>query len=158
MTSLGISIGATRTGVCVLKDKELLDWQINDFPMKWSEYKLRIISNCYEQYILKYKTTDIVLKLTPQDTHTKAITQIRKRIKVLAMKYNCSFTEMEKSDIKRMTNLTNTDSLIEYARILYPQLQHVYQKGLHNKHSYYKKLYEAVLSAHLLNEGKITII
>jgi len=157
MTSLGISIGSTRTGVCVLKDSELLDWQIHDFRMAWSDHKLQIIINLYKQYIQKHKVTSIIVKMPPLKTHTKAITQIRKRIEVLAKAHNCTYTSITKSDIKRLSNLRNTNSLIDYARMRYPVLVHVFEKGVHNEHRYYKKLYEAVLSAHLLKEGQITI-
>jgi RNase H-fold protein (predicted Holliday junction resolvase) len=157
MTSLGISIGTTRTGVCVLKDNELLDWQVHDFQMKWSPYKLRIITNLYKQYIQKHKVTSIVVKMPPLKAHTIALTQIRKRIEVLAKAHNCTYTTITKSDIKRLSDLRNTNSLIEYARMRYPVLIHVFEKGLNNEHRYYKKLYEAVLSAHLLKEGQMTI-
>ncbi|WP_419788825.1 hypothetical protein HDF24_11325 [Mucilaginibacter sp. X4EP1] len=152
MTILGISVGTTRTGVCVLKDEILLDRHIHSYPAAWSDNKLRIIANRYRQYVLKHNVTAIIVKIPRLKNHTKAISQLLKRIEALATEYHCEFDLITKSELKDVTGMRSTSELIEYARQLYPELVAMYDKGKANDHSYYQKLYEAILSAHIFQE------
>jgi hypothetical protein len=45
-----------------------------------------------------------------------------------------------------------TDELIEYTKRLYLELFALHEMGIANGHSYYKKRYEAILSAHVYQE------
>ena len=152
MTILGISIGTTRTGVCILKDGVLLDRHIHNYQDLWSENKLRIIINRYKQYILKRNVTAIIVKIPPLKKHTKPITQILKRIEALAKEYHCEFDLITKSEMKYITGVRSTNELIKYTLLLYPELTATIEKGGQNDHSYYKKLYEAILCAYIYKE------
>jgi RNase H-fold protein (predicted Holliday junction resolvase) len=152
MTILGISIGTTRTGVAVLKDGVLLDRHIHNYQATWSDIKLRIITSRYKQYILKRNVTAIIVKIPPLKKHTKSITRILKRIEALAEEYHCEFDLVTKRELKDVTGMRSTSDLIEFARRLYPELIAMYEKGKANDHSYYRKLYEAILAAHIFQE------
>jgi RNase H-fold protein (predicted Holliday junction resolvase) len=152
MTILGISVGTTRTGVCVLKNGILLDRHIHNYQATWSDNKLRIVTERYKRYILKRNVTAIIVKIPPLKKHTKAITKIIKRVEALAKEYSCEFDLVTKTEIKHITAMRSTNELIEYARRLYPELIAMYEKGKANDHSYYQKLYEAILAAHIYQE------
>lgn len=152
MTILGISIGTTRTGVCVMRDGVLLDRQMHNYYTVWSETKLRIILNRYKHYILKRKVQAIIVKIPPPRKHTKAITLLLKRVEALAKEHHCSFDLITKKEIAHALNLHSSTALNEYARLLYPELIFCYEKGADNDHKYYKKVFEAVLSAHIFEK------
>lgn len=151
MTILGISIGTTRTGVCVLKDDVLLDRHIHNYRSVWSDDKLRVIINRYKQYILKHNVSAIIIKIPPPKKHTKPVTQLLKRLERLAKEYYIDFDLITKTEIKHVVNVRSTTELIKYTTLLYPELEAVYDNGT-QKDSYYKKLYEAILCAHIFKE------
>jgi len=152
MTCLGISIGTTRTGVCVLKDGTLLDRHIHNYQSNWTDHKLRIIINRYKQYILKYNISAVIVKIPPLKKHTKQVGQVLKRLEKLANEYGCEFDLITKSELKHITGTRSTNEIIRYTLLLYPELEFVFEKGSPNDHSYYRKLFEAVLSAHVYCE------
>jgi len=155
MIIFGISIGTMNTGVCVLQDGHLLDRHIHKFSTSWSEAKFRIIMKRYRQYLQKYSITAIVIKVPPVHKHTKAIARILKGIEALAKEYYCEFDLFTKSELKSITCMRSTDELIEYTKRLYPGLATLHKKGTANRHSYYKKMFEAILSAHVYQERQI---
>jgi RNase H-fold protein (predicted Holliday junction resolvase) len=156
MTILGISIGTTRTGVCVLKDGTLLDRYVHSYHYQWSDHKLRIIVNRYKRYILKHNVTAIIVKVPPLKKHTPAIARILKRLEALAKDYDCEFDLTTKSELKHSLHARSTNELILLARHAYPELAPLFEKGAANDHRYYKKLYEAVAAAHFF-QGRLLI-
>lgn len=152
MTILGISIGTTQTGVCVLKESELIDWQIHEFKHEWSENKLYRIIQQYKRYIVKNNVNAIMVKIPPTSSVSKPLAQIYKKLVVLAKKHNCKIDFILKNEIKEKLILENTEEIIELAIRKFPVIMPMYEKGIHNKHSYYKKLYEAILSAYLYEQ------
>jgi hypothetical protein len=154
MTILGISIGTVRTGVCLIRDGELLDgeFRVHRFSSQLSEKKLRAIPKTYRQYLRKYPVQAIMVKIPPLKRHTKATGRIIKGIEALAKEYQCKFDLITKSELKHVTSLRSTDEIIDFTRRLYPELAPIYEKGLPNGHAHYRKLYEAVLSAHVYHD------
>jgi RNase H-fold protein (predicted Holliday junction resolvase) len=152
MTVFGISIGTKRTGICVLQNGILIDRNIHNFTGLWSEKKLHFILKCFKRYIVKRKVDAIIVKIPPLKRHTKPITELLQGIEVLAKQHNCEFDLTTKKEIKHITTLRNMNSLIEYARLLYPELLPVFLKGVNDDHSYFKKMYEAILSANIYQE------
>ncbi len=152
MTILGISIGTTRTGVCVMRDGVLIDRQTHNFPTVWSDNKLRIIINQYKRYIRKRQVKAIIVKVPPPRKQTKATKLILKRLEALAKEHSCHFDLITKNEMQHQLHLHSTKALTECARLLYPELNAIYQKGEMNDHRYYKKLFEAVLAAHIFWE------
>jgi RNase H-fold protein (predicted Holliday junction resolvase) len=155
MTILGISIGTSRTGICILKDGVLLDRQIHNYTATWSDNKLRIITKRYKQYILKRNVSAIVVKIPPINKHTKAIKQILKKIEGLATEYYLEFDLVTKSEIKHTLHLRSTDEIIKYALQLYPEINYMHEKGKSKDDTYYNKLYEAVLAAHVYQQRQL---
>ena len=152
MTVLGISIGTSRTGVCVLQDGVLLDRHVHDYPTTWSDTKLRTILNRYRQYLHKYQIDAVVVKIPPVHRHAKELLRLIRRVEALSKDYYCEFDLITKKEIKYTLMLRSTDEIIRYAKQLYPELSALYNKGLKTKHRFYKKLYEAVLAAHIYQE------
>jgi len=152
MTILGISVGTTRTGMCILKDGVLVDRRIHDYRRTWSDSKLRVIIRDYRHYILKYNVGAIIVKISPLKKHTPALRQVLKRLEGLAAEYNILFDLITKTERKSITGTRSTSELIDYTRRLYPELNILFDKGASNEHSYNKKLFEAVLSAHVFQE------
>ena len=149
MTVLGISLGTSRTGVCVLKDDILFDRHVHSYHDVWSATKLRAIINRYRQYVTKHNVTAIMVKIPPLDTHSKPLTRMVKHLERLAKRHDCMFDLITKGELKDFTGTRSTSGLIECTRRLYPELSPLFEKG---KQSYYKKLFEAVLSAHIFKE------
>jgi|GEM_PF-1161759 len=152
MTILGISVGTTRTGMCILKDEILVDRRTHDYRRMWSDAKLRIIIRDYRHYILKYNVTAIIVKISPLKKHTPALRQVLKRLERLAAEYNMPFDLITKTELKSITGTRSTNELIDYTRRLYPELNVLFDKGVSNEHSYNKKVFEAVLSAYVFQE------
>jgi RNase H-fold protein (predicted Holliday junction resolvase) len=152
MTILAISIGTLRTGVCVLEGHEILDRQMHSYPNEWSATKLQIIIQRYREYIVEYNVNAIIVKIPPLASYNQSIRQIIRQIIKLAKKYHCEYDFITKSEMKHITQLKHTSSLIEYVLILHPELSPLYMKGINTGHRDYKKLYEAVLSAHIYQE------
>ncbi len=152
MTIFGISVGTTRTGICVLIDGVLIDRNVHNFTDLWSEKKLHLILRCYKRYIVKRKVEAIIVKIPPLKRHTEPIKQLLQGIEALAKEHHCEFDLTTKKEIKNITTLRNTNSLIEYARLLYPELLPVFLKGVNDDHSYFKRMYEAILSANIYQE------
>jgi RNase H-fold protein (predicted Holliday junction resolvase) len=152
MIIFGISIGTTRTGVAILKDGALQCAEIHRFMTPWSDEKLAKIINQYRQYIEKYKPTAIMVKVPPSSKHNGAIKAVMAKIELLAEEYNCALDFITKSELKDRTGMRTTAELIEWTKRLYPDLAALYEKGQSNDHNYYKKLYEAVLSAHVYQQ------
>jgi len=149
MTVLGISLGTQRTGVCVLDNGTIVERQIHSYLDIWSETKLHTIVSMYKRYIRKHEVTAIIVKIPSPHNHTQAITDLLGRIERLARRYNCQFDLITKSEIKHVLCLSNTTEMNTFAKLLYPELASVYNKGEANGHNYFKKLFEAVLAAHI---------
>jgi RNase H-fold protein (predicted Holliday junction resolvase) len=152
MTILGISVGTSRTGVCILKDGVLLDREVHSYLRAWSDAKLRIIVNRYRQYVKKHGVTAIMVKIPPLRKHTKPITRLLKSIESLAREHDCLLDLITKKELKHRTGAHSTGELIDYARRLYPELSPLFEKGVPTEYMYYKKLFEAVLAAHVFSD------
>lgn len=152
MTILGISFGTTRTGIAVLKNGTLLDRNIHSFKTVWSEKKVKKIIGRYRQYILKANVTAVIVKIPPLHKHTKATTTLLELIELLAKEYYCDFDLITRTEIKDVLNLRTTDEMILFAKQLYPARLESLETEMQNEQSYHKKLYEAVLSAHIFKE------
>ncbi|QTE35873.1 hypothetical protein J3L18_22375 [Mucilaginibacter gossypii] len=154
MTIIGISLGSSRTAVCVLKDGLLLEDELHmhSFDAQWSEKKLRTIINTYKRYLHRNNVQAIMVKIPPLRKHSKAITQLLKRLDILAKEYDCKFDLITKSELKHVNHLRSTNEIIDFTKRLYPELTEIFEKGIDNDHRYYKKLYEAILGAHTYQE------
>lgn len=152
MTILGISIGTSDTGVCILKDDVLLDRRIHEFRKVWSEAKLQRILSRYRHYVHKFGVTAIVVKISPLAKHTPAVRLLLKKLERLAGENGTLFDYVTKQELKDVTGMRNTGELIDYTRRLYPELNLLYDRGAPSRHNYNKKLFEAVLSAHVFRE------
>jgi hypothetical protein len=157
MTIIGISLGTSRTAVCIIRDGELLEEELHlhAFDAQWSEKKLHDIAKAYRKYLRKYPVTGIMVKIPPLDRHTGPITALLARVESLAGEYGCKYDLITKSELKHFTGLHSTNEIVELSRRLYPVLEPLYQKGRANGHSYNGKIFEAVLSAHVFRQWQL---
>jgi RNase H-fold protein (predicted Holliday junction resolvase) len=156
MIILGINIGTIRTGVCILDDGAIQEKYVHNYETVWSDYKLRSIIRRYKHYVQKYRVNAIVVKIPPLKKHSKAVMQIIKKIEMLAKDYDCLFDLITKKEMKYITGCRSTAQLIKYTVRLYPELLPFFVRGEDSNHSYYRKLYEAVLAAHVFQERQRT--
>ncbi|WP_439695181.1 hypothetical protein ACFGVS_19120 [Mucilaginibacter sp. AW1-7] len=153
MTIFGISIGTSRTGVCILQDGKLIEMHVHDYPALWSDKKLKKILNRYRQYLKRYPVTDVIVKIPSKSGLSKEVRRLMRRTEALAKEYYCTFDLTTKIEIKGTLLLRSTDEMVRFAREAYPQqLAALYSKGVATNHSYHRKLYEAVLAAHIYEE------
>jgi hypothetical protein len=115
----------------------------------WSEEKLTKIINQYRYYIEKYDPKAIMVKVPPPRKHNGAVKSVMDKIAALAEEYRCDLDFITKNELKEKTGMRTSAELVDWTRRLYPDLTALYEKGALSDHSYHKKLYEAVLSAHV---------
>jgi len=154
MTIFGISVGTDRCGICILQDGVLLDIQVHSFQTLWSEEKSHKIIKRLRYYLHAYPIHAIILKVPPLKQHTPAITKLLRKIERLANEYYCEFDLITKTELKGYSLMRKNSELIKYTKLLYPDLTAIYEKGAATGHGYYKKIYEAVLAAHIYQERK----
>jgi hypothetical protein len=152
MTIFGISIGTSRTGICILQDGKLVYAHVHDYPTPWTDTKLRIILNQYRQYFHLYQITDVMIKIPHPSRRTKHIHQLIRRIEAMIKEYYCSHDLTTKTEIKEVFALRSSEEIPDFATRLYPKLSGLYDKGKTSNHRFYRKLYEAVLAAYMYQE------
>lgn len=152
MTVLGISLGTKRTGICVLQDDTVLDANVHRYDDQWSDTKLHLIITRYRQYVRRYGVTAIIIKIPPLKMHTAAVRKLMKKVEALAKQCYCEFDLITKKEIKLTLCLASSGEIANYVKEKYPDLTVSYEKGVRNEQINYKKLYEAVLSAHIYQE------
>ncbi|MGY3214773.1 hypothetical protein [Mucilaginibacter sp. HD30] len=149
MTVLGISIGTARTGIAVLEDGKILERQAHVYQTTWTENKLRAITDKYREHVRQHNVTAIMVKIPPLSRHSKAVSRLLRGIEAIAKDTYCDFDLITKNEIKDRLCLKSTEEMITYAPMLYPELLPLYKQGLATGHNHYKKIYEAVLAAHI---------
>ncbi len=155
MICLGISIGSTRTGVCVTKNGVLVERRMHKYPHTFTDNKARIITKKYRHYIDKYQVTDIVVKIPSRTHQTKAVKLLLHRITTVAEEYRCHFDLTNTFEMKSVTNTHSAEELIHYIIDKYPELSVVYDKDTQIGNNRYKKVFEAVLAAWLHRERRM---
>ena len=155
MICLGISIGTTRTGVCVIKDGTLRERRVHTYPHTFTDNKARIITNKYRHYIDKYRVTDIAVKIPAQAKQTKAVKLLLHRIKKLAEECGCEFDLTNMFEMKSLTDTYTSEETIRYITEKYPELKLIYDKDRERDFKHSKKIFEAVLVAYLHRERSL---
>jgi RNase H-fold protein (predicted Holliday junction resolvase) len=152
MTVLGISIGTARTGIAILEDGRILERQVHVYQATWTENKLRIITNKYREHVRRHNVTAIIVKIPPLSRHSKAVSRLIRSVEAIAKETYCDFDLVTKNEIKDRLCLSSTEEMVKFAPMLYQELLPLYKEGLATGHSFYKKIYEAVLAAHIYAE------
>lgn len=152
MTLLGISVGATRTGVCILRGGTLLDRQVHMYQSAWSDDKVRVIGNRYLAYIRKYKVDAIVVKIPPLGKHTRAVSRIIRRIERIANRNGCEFDLITKVEMKHITGARSPLDIRNYVLSKFPELGNVQPAKTRSASFHQGKLYEAILAAYIFQE------
>jgi RNase H-fold protein (predicted Holliday junction resolvase) len=153
MVILGISIGTRTSGIAIITKRGLVTWGTLTFKHSWSEQKSNAIIRKYEKYIKRHKVTLVVLKIPPLSHHTDAITELLNRLQDMIGFHGCLVEYKTQEQIKRvLPHVRNKKQIMEHTATLYPILTHEHDRELKSKNSYYDKLFEAVLVAHLYRE------
>ncbi|MBD1363473.1 hypothetical protein IDJ77_06600 [Mucilaginibacter sp. ZT4R22] len=149
MIILGISLGTSRTGICILDNEKILAKNVHDYPVPWSDTKLRAILSNFRSYFKRYAIIGVIVKVPPPSRHTPALKRLMRRIEALARDHYCEVDFITKAEIKGTYVLQSTDEIIQFATKMHPELLELYQRGIKSNHKFHKKLYEAVLAAHI---------
>ncbi|QKJ32450.1 hypothetical protein HQ865_22690 [Mucilaginibacter mali] len=152
MTVLGISVGTKESGVCVLRDGKLLRREVHFYKRAWSDYKMQIIINTYRRYLKRFDIDAVVVKAPPARSLSAALRRLLDRTEQMARKRGCAFYVITKTELKGRTGTHSTAELIACACRLYPQLSEQRGKGSLHGNLYDKKMYEAVLAAHVVQQ------
>jgi len=154
MVILGISIGTRTSGIAILENGSLQTWNTLSFRNKWSERKADKIIAKYDHYLKRHKVTVVVLKVPPFTHQTEAILTILKKVQDLIGFHGCMVQYKTQAEIKQaIPEIRNGRDLINHTAKLYPILIPEHNRELVNRNSYHDKMFEAVLVAHLYNEG-----
>ncbi|MDB4921204.1 hypothetical protein [Mucilaginibacter sp.] len=144
MVVLGISVGARRTGIAIIANKELIIWQtltINSI----TETHQQVLS----RYVAQFRVSVVIIKLPP-DTHiTKRIADLLQSLITLFQQFGCAIHRRTDKSIKQaLPTIKNKEDLIDFTTNQYPDLIPEKGKEQSNKNTYYIKIFEAVLIAH----------
>ncbi len=150
---LGISPGTKRLGVALMRNHDLVDWQVKTFEGKWSERKLKKIIIAIDTLIDDHGIREIAVKIPGTLPFSMGFTQLIGAMNVLferkgirADYYTLSDMQNHFSQEKKMTKA----SLAAFLAHKHSELLPVYHKGEQKRVSYYNKVFEAVAAASLL--------
>lgn len=150
MLILGISLGTTTAGVAVLHDKELIQSQTHSFREVWSEKKADKIVSKFHYYIQQYRIEIVVIKVPPKSHHPPPVVLLLKKLVELCTYKGCMVQTCTKQDLKkRIPGAKNNNDIMFFATTQYPIITPEYTQALAAKNQYHKKLFEAVVAAHL---------
>ncbi|MDB5124848.1 MAG: hypothetical protein JWP94_2977 [Mucilaginibacter sp.] len=150
MLILGISLGTTTAGIAVVNNKELLQSQTHSFREVWSEHKADKIVKKFHYYIQQYRVEIVVIKLPPKSHRSPPVLLLLEKVVDLCTYKGCMVQTCTKQDIKRrIPGAKNNDDIMLFAITQYPIITPEYTQALAGKNQYHKKLFEAVVAAHL---------
>jgi RNase H-fold protein (predicted Holliday junction resolvase) len=155
MVILGISIGTRISGIAILDDGKLIAWNTLSFRNVWSEQKADNIINRYDAYLKEHRVKVVVFKIPPLTHQTTAIVNLLIRLQEIIARHGCMVEYRTKAEIKvAIPEARNTRDLVDYAATLYPVLAPEHSQERNIKNSYYVKMFEAVIVAHLHKTNK----
>lgn len=148
---IGISIGTRSIGIALIRERQLLDWQVKSFKGKMNQQKLYMISGAVLNLMRKYNSTEVVFKMPDRSQVYENVALLKKHLTKSLMSHNVVIYFYSLTDIKTALGVSiyNKQKLLEWGAGTYKQLKVTYVKELKNKNSYYIKLFEAVAVLHI---------
>lgn len=153
MVILGISLGTTTAGIAIMDEKELVHWQTHSFRAVWSDRKADGIVARLGSYLTRYRVQVVVVKLPPKSHQPYSVSQLLKKVVELCSYHGCMVQTTTKKELKaKIAGAKNHSDIMSFAIFHYPIITHQYQRALSRKNHYHKKLFEAVVAAHLCDK------
>ena len=148
--TLGISIGSRLCGSAVLNRFELIEWRTHTLRANCTERKAKVICRAIEEYIVMYDIKTVSVKIPPYRTHSAGITLLLARLLELLKHHDCTVQVHTKHAIlKAVPEVRHPNELIRYVTSKYSMLIPEQTNELANKRPYHRKMFEAVLVAHI---------
>ena len=157
---LGISSGTRSIGLAVIRNGELVDWNVKTFKGEWSKDKLKYIMHKLESICDYCQVTTIALKKVDPSKGSRPLEVLTAHIAKLACGKRIPIVAYSIYDLHSVTDeryRSAKKSIGEYVLDTYPRLRQEYLKERNNKREYYTKMFEAVLCAHLRNEKEVEV-
>lgn len=146
-TVVGISFSTRMTGVVIIAEYQIKQFQLKLFKDKWSETKACDITNSLASCIDKYNTSTIVLSIPVKRMHTERYETIYKFIKKFAHENKINLAEIPRHALgllcqkgEKQNKKNQMLSMVRY----FPEILPFYQKEVTNKNKYYEKGFEAL--------------
>lgn len=155
MVILGISLGTTTAGIAILNEQELVAHNTHSFRAVWSEHKAEAIVSRLLEYILRYRVQIVVIKLPPETHQPITVTYLFHQLVEKCTYHGCMVQTCTKAQLKQsLPDVRNTVELMRYVTQHYPVLVPQYEQSLKHKNQYHKKIFEAVIAAHMCDKKR----
>ena len=150
---IGINPGTRYLGIAVLDGSELLDWRIKALEGKWSEEKIKKVTEILSELFDKYEPNALAIKKLHPSRRSENLLRLANKIKEFVRRrrirvYQYSIKEIENCFIEN--EKLNKRNLIEAMVKLYPMLHNELRKEQSHKNLYYFRVFEAVALASLV--------
>jgi Holliday junction resolvasome RuvABC endonuclease subunit len=147
---IGINPGTRYLGIAVLDGSELLDWRIKALEGKWSEEKIKKVTEILSELFDQYEPNVLVIKKLHPSRRTENLLRLTNKIKDFVRQkkmkvFKYSIKEIEKLLIEG--EKLNKRNLIEAMVKLYPMLHHDLKIEQSHKNRYHVRMFEAVALA-----------
>lgn len=148
---LGISLGTRHIGIAVVNNGELIDWQVCNFPQKWSAQKLKYILQAFEKHINRNKVQAVAVKIPDVLPVSVGFMQLVGGLNVLLERKRiqtqyCTLSELKQHFCPNVK--ANKARLADCILEKYPDLHH-YKHSSRNIF-YYSRVFEALAAAYRL--------
>jgi hypothetical protein len=150
---LGLSPGTRSFGVSLVRNGELIRWQIIYFPGKWSQKKLKKILNSVLKWIYRNNVDVVAVKLPDNIPISKAYVDMMKALNSEFINQQCKAFYFSLSEIKKILEPDYKITKKGIGEIIiqkYPDLNLSHTNS--NHHEKYTRLYEATAVASLINQ------
>jgi hypothetical protein len=140
---LGISAGTRSFGYAIVRNEELVEWEVKNFPGKWSKLKLRIIGRAFEN-LLAQKIDAVAFKTTLPFHSSQNLDELNSALAEIASLKNIPASFYSAQDLLKRCNVTSKKKMIEAISQGFPEIIRC-KKGVHpNCQRTEMKLFEAV--------------
>jgi len=153
MNVLGISLGTTTIGIAYMHDRELRDFNTHSFRAQWSEDKADIVIRRIGAYFATHHISFVVIKVPPKTHQPASIALLLKKLVALVEIKGCMMDVCTKQDLKQhLPGAKNHQDLMDFVVNAYPITTTEYNAALRRKNQYHKKVFEAIVAAHVGKE------
>jgi len=155
MVILGISLGTTTVGIAVMNENELVTYNTHSFRAIWSECKAEAIIARLLEYIIRYRVQVVAIKLPPETHQPVTVTHLFHQLREQCTYHGCMVQTCTKAQLKRsLPGVSNTSDLMRYVAQHHPALVPQYEQSLKRKNQYHKRIFEAVIAAHMYDKKR----
>ena len=143
---LGISPGTRVMGLSVMRDGELMEWQVKSFKETWSFRKRAFILATISKLCEYHSVTRVIVKKVDRTRSSKELDRLIDAIirQAERQRLHVDLVSLEDLDFERRKRKKD---ITEEMAAKYPELRADYEKMRDNRADYYTKMFEAVAIA-----------